>query len=230
VLGLLLGVVLYLFKGVQGAETLHDFATPSVQREEPGPGETFSQYAGQVRPALRQSAFVLCGDWYTADDIVQETLMILHRRWHVVERSAGRAGYAHVIMRHLLAHEHRCLWKAREQVCDPLPEPAADADEMDHAVDRLVLQRALAELPARQRTVVVLHYWLGLDTGEVARMLSSPPGTVRSQLARALASLRVVLREDTPVDPASSPARFPRRPQLGRGDGREILKLRQGAR
>jgi DNA-directed RNA polymerase specialized sigma24 family protein len=116
--------------------------------EEPGPAETFSQYAGQVRRTLRQSAFVLCGDWYTADDIVQETLMILHRRWHVVGRSAGRAGYAHVIMIHLLAHEHRCLRKAREQVWEPLPELAADADEIDHAVDRLVLERALAGLPA----------------------------------------------------------------------------------
>jgi len=163
--------------------------------DDPAPGETFSQYAGQVRPTLRQSAFALCGNWYTADDVVQETLMILHRRWHVVERSAGRAGYAHVVMSHLLAHEHRCLQKAREQAWDPLPELAADADEIDHAVDRLVLEKALAELPTRQRTVVVLHYWFGLNSGEVARMLSSPPGTVRSQLARALASLRVALQE-----------------------------------
>lgn len=162
----------------------------------PGSDDAFARYVAQVRPALRQNAFALCGDWYAADDLVQDTLMVLYRRWPAVERPAARFAYARVVMVHLLAHEHRGRGRMRERASDSLPELPMEADEMDNAVDRLVVARALAGLPARQRMVVVLHYWLGLDTGEVARVLSSPPGTVRSQLARALARLRSVLEEN----------------------------------
>jgi RNA polymerase sigma-70 factor (sigma-E family) len=160
----------------------------------PASGDAFEHYVRQVHPRLRLTAYVLCGDWYAADDLVQDTLMVVYRRWPMVEHSATRFAYVRMIMVHLLGHDRRGLRGKREQIWNPLPELPIEADEMDQAVDRVVLTRALARLPARQRTVVVLHYWFGLDTGEVARVLSSPPGTVRSQLTRALATLRSTLQ------------------------------------
>jgi RNA polymerase sigma factor (sigma-70 family) len=52
------------------------------------------------------------------------------------------------------------------------------------------LLAALHELPPRQRAVIVLRYWEDLTDAQIAATLGCSPGTVRSQLSRALAKLR----------------------------------------
>lgn len=60
-------------------------------------------------------------------------------------------------------------------------------------VDRLDLERALATLPRRQREAVVLRYYLGMDTREVAEALRVNEGTVKRALFRARATLAQAL-------------------------------------
>ncbi|HET6909168.1 MAG TPA: sigma-70 family RNA polymerase sigma factor [Mycobacteriales bacterium] len=67
------------------------------------------------------------------------------------------------------------------------------ADEGSQAIDRLAVRRALAALPARQRTVLVLRYYCDLSEAEIAAEMGCRPGTVKSQAARGLATLRVRL-------------------------------------
>ena len=62
--------------------------------------------------------------------------------------------------------------------------------------DRLVLAEALDRLPVRQRAALVLRYWHDLPEREIARVLGCAPGTVKSLLSRALATLR----EEVPTD------------------------------
>ena len=52
----------------------------------------------------------------------------------------------------------------------------------------------LAALPRRQRSVLVLRYYEGLTDDEIAEILGARPGTVRSLISRALASLRETAR------------------------------------
>ena len=67
------------------------------------------------------------------------------------------------------------------------PGPAAEVDR------RLLLDRALAQLTARQRTTVVLRFYEDLTEAQVAEVLSCSVGTVKSQTSRALATLRARL-------------------------------------
>jgi RNA polymerase sigma factor (sigma-70 family) len=67
----------------------------------------------------------------------------------------------------------------------PLEGPA------DLVGERAAVAAALRQLPPRQRAVVVLRYWGDLTDTQIAAALGCSPGTVRSQLSRALAKLRV---------------------------------------
>jgi RNA polymerase sigma factor (sigma-70 family) len=75
-----------------------------------------------------------------------------------------------------------------EQPGDP-PEIAVEGPA-ELVSDRAVLLAALRQLPVRQRAVVVLRYWEDLTDTQIAATLGCSPGTVRSQLSRALAKLR----------------------------------------
>ena len=65
--------------------------------------------------------------------------------------------------------------------------------EPDFSGDDLILWQALRRLPARQRTAIVLRYYLDLSETEVARQLGVPAGTVKSLVHRGLARLRARL-------------------------------------
>jgi RNA polymerase sigma-70 factor, ECF subfamily len=59
--------------------------------------------------------------------------------------------------------------------------------------ERIDVERALSTLPRRQREAVVLHYYMQLDTAEVASTLGMARGTVKSTLFRARAALASAL-------------------------------------
>jgi RNA polymerase sigma factor (sigma-70 family) len=82
-----------------------------------------------------------------------------------------------------------------ELASDALPEQAV---EMVTSADGDVMWRSLALLPERQRTVLVLRYYVDLADREIARLIGASEGTVRSLAARAFAALR--------ADPAVSPS------------------------
>jgi RNA polymerase sigma factor (sigma-70 family) len=86
---------------------------------------------------------------------------------------------------------HRRFRRRRvtEQPGDP-PETAIEGPA-DVVSERTALLAALRQLPPRQRAVVVLRYWEDLTDSQIAAALGCSPGTVRSQLSRALAKLRM---------------------------------------
>ncbi|RZS44328.1 RNA polymerase sigma factor (sigma-70 family) [Herbihabitans rhizosphaerae] len=90
----------------------------------------------------------------------------------------------------------RGWWFRRERVTD---EPAvSETTTHDSAEDRVVLLRALAKVPARQRTALILRYWEDLSLEDTARAMDCSVGTVKSQAARGLDKLREL------VPPATS--------------------------
>ena len=68
--------------------------------------------------------------------------------------------------------------------------------------DRELVDGILRRLDARERAIVVLHYYLGLPLTEVAGCLGIPVGTVKSRLHRALGDMRVQLQADAPAHAA----------------------------
>ncbi|MFI0486008.1 RNA polymerase sigma factor [Actinomadura sp. 9N215] len=60
---------------------------------EPNPDDGFSQYVKQVRSELRRRAFLLCGDWFEADDLTQKTLVKMFLLWPQLDNREELAGY-----------------------------------------------------------------------------------------------------------------------------------------
>jgi len=127
-----------------------------------------------------------------AEECVQEAFVRLLGHWSRVSRYDDPEAWLRQVAFRLLANRMR---KARNGVRALLrhgppggtPQPSAD---------RVDVAQALARLPLGQRQVVVLHYLVGLDVAEVARVLGTASGTVKSRLARAREALAPLLREE----------------------------------
>jgi RNA polymerase sigma-70 factor (sigma-E family) len=188
--------------GADGAEPDDASArgTP-VTPGRPGPDgravPSFREFATARRAALRRTAYLMCGDWHLADDVVQDALARLYADWPRLAARGPVEAYARkVVVNGVLAHRRR-PW--RREVAAPVlpdvPDPRSADGAPDGADDgtRDVLLRALAGLGPSQRAVVVLRYWDDLPVDEVARVLGCSTGNVKSQAARGLAHLRDAL-------------------------------------
>lgn len=157
----------------------------------------FTAYVAARRGHLRRTAFLLCGDWHAAEDLVQTALAKLYAAWPRVRKDASPEAYARRTLVRVHIDEMRRPWRRRELGAKPMPDIAAD--DGISVEDRQSLLAALAELSVGQRQVVVLRYWLGLSIEETANDLGCSTGTVKSQTARAVTRLRGVLAESAPT-------------------------------
>ena len=151
-------------------------------------GEGFSAFAVSRWPGLVRLAFGLTGDRWMAEDIAQATLARAYVAWRRVSQADDPDAY---LRRILVNTSHRRFRRHQvaEQPGDP-PETPVDGPA-DVVSERAALLAALRQLPSRQRAVVVLRYWEDLTDAQIATTLGCSPGTVRSQLSRVLAKLRM---------------------------------------
>lgn len=156
-----------------------------------GRPQEFREFAMQRASPLHQSAYLLCGDWHLAHDLVQETLVKAYRHWPRVRQADNPEAY----VRRILINEVRERWRRRER-SEPVArftvEPTVP-DAADDIARRDRVLQALLELPLQQRATVVLRYLEGLSQAETAELLGCSEGTVKSQTSRALATLRKFL-------------------------------------
>jgi RNA polymerase sigma-70 factor (sigma-E family) len=162
------------------------------QRDE----QEFAEYFAARRDAVRRTAYLLCGDWHKADDLAQTAFVALHRRWKKIRDRAATDAYVRKTLVRALIDESRRPWR-RERQTDVLPEPSSDGPGLaERVATREDLLAALKEVPPKQRAVLVLRFFEGLDVGEAARALGCSEGNVKSQTARGLANLRQVLERE----------------------------------
>jgi len=154
----------------------------------------FDRFVADSTDTLLRAAFLIVWDLPEAEDIVQETLLVVARRWPRVRRMEHPVAYARRILVHRALRGAGRRARTREELTgEELPERASEAAA--HAIDaRDELMRALAALPPRQRTVLVLRYFLDLPEAEVAAALKCSLGTVKSTASRGLARLEQALR------------------------------------
>jgi len=150
-------------------------------------GEGFSAFAVSRWPGLVRLAFGLTGDRWMAEDIAQATLARAYVAWRRVSRADDPDAY---LRRILVNTSHRRFRRHQvaEQPGDPPDTPVEGPADL--VSERAALLAALHQLPPRQRAVVVLRYWQDLTDAQIAATLGCSPGTVRSQLSRALTKLR----------------------------------------
>jgi RNA polymerase sigma-70 factor (sigma-E family) len=158
--------------------------------------EEFTAYVAARAGVLRRSAYLLCGDWHRAEDLVQSALTKAYLSWGRVSRADNVDGYVRTMLVRTYLDEQRRRWR-REQPTEDVGDRGG-ADPSDRVAARLDLVRALGTLPPRQRAVVVLRCWEDLPIAEVARTLDCSEGTVKSQTSRGLAALRAELTPGLP--------------------------------
>lgn len=150
----------------------------------------FRDWATTSRAGLRRTAFLLCGDWSLADDLVQEALIRLYVAWPRLSRSESLRNYSRRVLINLYL-DHRRRPSRREQPTDVPPDVAGvEAEEMQH---RDLLLGALRQVPSGQRAVLVLRFWEDLSVNQTAELLDTSPGNVKSQTSRGLVTLRAAV-------------------------------------
>lgn len=151
--------------------------------------DSFREFVRVRFEPLRALAYVTCGDWQTAEDAVAGALARLYLRWN---RVTSPDAYARTMVVRAAIGEKRRPWRREHSAGDMLPEVSAP-DLSGHVDERLRMQAALRRVPPRQRAVLVLRFLEGLSVEETAEVLGCRAGTVKSQSARGLDTLRAVL-------------------------------------
>ena len=150
--------------------------------------EDFRQFAASRQKQLLRTAYLLCGDWHAAEDLVQTAFGQLYRSWRRVRRVEHPDAYA----KRVLYHCHLSAKRRRRFTTVPIesvPEPAIPGEGLGDGSTRVLIE-ALAELPERARAVVVLRFWEDYSVAQTADALGISQGTVKSQTSRALVLLR----------------------------------------
>lgn len=150
----------------------------------------FREYVVARHRALLKTAWLMTGDWQTAEDLVQSSLAKLWPKWDRVRDTGDPDGY----VRRILVNTYATWWRLRWRSERPLATLPDQADTVDGYVTvdlRDALERLLHTLSRRQRAVIVLRYYEDLSETQTAEMLGCSVGTVKSTAARALVKLRV---------------------------------------
>jgi RNA polymerase sigma-70 factor (sigma-E family) len=139
--------------------------------------------ASQVR--FRRLAYLVCGDWHQAEDIVQTALTKVYIHWARIRVDEGPEAYARRAVMNAAIDERRRPWRREHAVSDVPDAPSVVEPSMDTRV-----VEALRSLGSRQRAVVALRFIEDLDVGHTAQILGISTGTVKSQTAKGLEALR----------------------------------------
>ena len=143
----------------------------------------FGDYFTTHGRALMRLAFVMTGDRQSAEDVTQDTLLQLYRRWSDLRDP-------HAYARRSIVNGAITLGRRRTRFSGAEAPDVSIGDPSTSVLQHLDLWKAVSRLPARQRAVVVLRYYEDLSDREIARVLGIRESTVRSTAVRAVVSLR----------------------------------------
>lgn len=155
-----------------------------------GPVDVQTLYRSHWRYFVRL-AVLLVDDVASAEDVVQDAFVALHRKSDTLRDPQAAVAYVRssvvnlsrsVIRRRQVARKHL-------KVAEPEAGPAADHDVLLRDEHRAALA-AVRALPRRQSEVLVLRYWAGLSEREIAETLGISAGSVKSAASRGMASVR----------------------------------------
>ncbi|HSV37421.1 MAG TPA: SigE family RNA polymerase sigma factor [Nocardioidaceae bacterium] len=155
----------------------------------------FDEYVAARSAHLLRTAYLLTQDSHLAEDLLQTALTKAWFAWGRID------GDPEPYVRKILVNSFASMWRRKwngERPTEELPDTGGGTHDESTTTSHDVMT-ALANLPKRQRAVVVLRFFEDLTEAETARILECSVGTVKSQTSKALAKLR--------IDPALEVAR-----------------------
>jgi RNA polymerase sigma-70 factor (sigma-E family) len=150
--------------------------------------DEYRQFVTARLEPLRRTAYLLCRDWYLADDLVSITLTKLYRHWRHARAADNPDAYLRGMLTHAWLDERRRPWH-REASMPDVP----DRGRVDESEDTAAVLQLLSTLPPAQRAVVVLRFYCDLSITQTAEILGITEGAVKSQATRGLAALRLAV-------------------------------------
>jgi RNA polymerase sigma-70 factor (ECF subfamily) len=166
--------------------------TALVDRARRGDHEAFSVLAGGAVDRLYAIARLILRDTDLAEDATQDTLVRAWRDLPTLRDAERFDAWLHRLIVRCCADigRRRRRWRAELSIVSIEP---AQPDRAAELADRDQLERGLRRLSDAQRTILILHFYLGLSASEAADVLDIPPGTARSRLHYAIEALRAAL-------------------------------------
>jgi RNA polymerase sigma-70 factor (sigma-E family) len=170
---------------------------PSIRTNVPGVmvdeerQKVFDEFARARMPELLRFGHALTGNPHSAADLVQDALERTMLAWPRVEKQGDPEGY----VRRIMVNRNISIWRRRrrETLVLDVPEdvrPGGSSGSVEPPIRDLALWDRVRSLPPRQRTVIVLRYYEDMSEAQIAAVMGSSVGTVKSQASRALAALR----------------------------------------
>ncbi|WP_031070179.1 SigE family RNA polymerase sigma factor [Streptomyces sp. NRRL WC-3742] len=155
-----------------------------------GRDEEFQAFITACWPRLLRTAYLLAGEQYAAEDLVQSAAEKACAAWSRVRR----ADDPHAYVRRILVNQfaRRTRRRLPELLVSAVPDRASAEDGFARSDQRGALLTALATLPPRQRQAVVLRHWEDLSDSQAAAAMGCSAGAVRSHAAKGIAKLRQV--------------------------------------
>jgi RNA polymerase sigma-70 factor (sigma-E family) len=158
------------------------------------PGQSWAGVDEFIRlraPALFRYCLFLTGDEHEAADLLQDSLIRAGLHWSKVRAADNPDAYVRTIV--VRTHLNSLRRWRRERVVATLPDVAGAPVDLPFADGDADVWQALRELAPRQRAVVVLRFYEQMTEAEIAEALGITIGTVKSQLFKAIATLRARL-------------------------------------
>lgn len=167
------------------------------RRAENSPEESLRVlYDGHAPALLAYAVRLTDGDRARAEDIVQETLVRAWRHLDRLDESTGPVRpWLFTVAQRVAIDAHRARKARPPETGDAVLASVPSLDEVEPALDRIVVTDALDSLSAEHRAVIVETYYRGRSVAEAAATLGIPPGTVKSRSYYALRALKLALAE-----------------------------------
>jgi RNA polymerase sigma-70 factor, ECF subfamily len=156
---------------------------------------------------IHRTSLVLSGNPWDADDLAQETFLVLARNAHQFRGGSSVYTWLYGILLNLdRGHRRRCgarrqklraMWTSEIGSLKSMPPADAPAEMREW---KQTLWAQVAELPLGQRDVLVLRFSEHLQYEEIAEVLGCPLGTVKSRIFHGLAALREKISSEELID------------------------------
>lgn len=150
----------------------------------------FAAFCVEEHPRLVGALSLYCGDRALAEELAQDALSRACRDWRKVRHLGAPGAWTHRVAINLANSYFRrasAEARAKRRLQD---EQNARKDSSLDPVVALDIRKAVASLPRRQRTALILRYYVDLSVREVAEVMDCPEGTVKTLTSKSIASLR----------------------------------------
>jgi RNA polymerase sigma-70 factor, ECF subfamily len=174
-----------------------------LARAQAGDHQAFAQLYSLHKRRIYSLCLRMVGNIAEAEDLTQEAFLQLHRKIATFRGDSAFSTWLHRLAINVVLMQLRkrgLSLISLDEAMEPTPEEGPSRSfgapdlTLTGAIDRLALERAVAELPAGYRLIFILHDVEGFEHNEIAAMLDCSIGNSKSQLHKARLKLRDALR------------------------------------